>query len=102
MRREFPATREEVHPTTDGGGVLKDLFSALTEISSLKRSTGAFVGFELVEKDGVVFAVAHVAVKVVYSKADDGQHERSSRIMSVYRGSIRHDTRCRVASCLLG
>ena len=43
----------------------------------MKRSTGAFVELELVEKDGVVFDVAHVAAKVVYSKADDGQGERS-------------------------
>ena len=56
---------------------MEDLFGALTEISGLKRSTGAFVGLELVKKDGVVFAVAHVAAKVVYSDADDGQDERS-------------------------
>ena len=59
-----------------GGCVLEDLFGALAEISGLKGSTGAFIGFELVEED-VVFAIAYVATKVVYSEADDGQDERS-------------------------
>ena len=39
--------------TADLSGVLEDLFSALGETSGLKRSAGAFIGFELVEKDGV-------------------------------------------------
>ena len=55
----------------------EESFGVLTETSGLKGSMGVFVGLELVEKDGVVFAVTHVAAKVVYSEVDDGQDERS-------------------------
>ena len=58
----------EVFATADGGGVLEDLFGACTEVFGLERGAGAFVGFELIEEDGVVFTVGDVAAKVVDSK----------------------------------
>lgn len=63
----------EVFAATDGGGILEDLFGTLAEVARLEGGAGAFVGFELVEKDGVVFAVGYVAAKVVYSGAKSGR-----------------------------
>lgn len=57
----------QVFATPNGGGVLEDLFGTLTEVSRLERCTRAFVGFELIEEDGVVFTIGYVAAKVVYS-----------------------------------
>ena len=64
--------RGEVFATANVGGVLEDLFGALAEVFRLKRGTRAVVGFELVEEDGVVLAVGHVAAKVVYSVTTSG------------------------------
>lgn len=45
-------------------GVVEDLFGALQEVAGLERGAGADFGLELVEEDGVVFAVFDVVREV--------------------------------------
>jgi hypothetical protein len=56
--------RGEEFPALEFVGVVEDLFGALEEVAGLKGTSRAKVGRELVEKDGVVFAVFDIVGEV--------------------------------------
>lgn len=61
----------EVFSTIDIGCILEDLFCACAEVAGLKWGEGTLVGFELMEKDGVVFTVFDVTAEIVDAEIEE-------------------------------
>jgi len=66
-----------------------DLLGTLVKILSLKRSSRALLGLELVEENGVVLSVADVLREVVDSGTNDQSTKKPSQLSSLSREEDR-------------
>lgn len=59
--------RRKVLSAPDAFSVIEDLFSSTSEVRSLEGRSGALVRLELIEEDGVVFAILDILTEVCHS-----------------------------------